>query len=57
MYGLLFRQIVLICLNQAILEVDCTLSTQTVEDTLLSTVTCALTVEAGPFSREHKMAR
>lgn len=28
MYGLLFRQIVLICLNQAILEVDCTLSTR-----------------------------
>ena len=53
---LLFRQIVLICLNQAILKVDCTLSNQTVEDTLLSTVTCTLTVEAGPSFREDKMA-
>ena len=53
---LLFRQIVLICLNQAILKVDCTLSPQKVEDTLLSTVTCVLMVEAGPSFREGKMA-
>ena len=53
----LFFQIVPICSNQAILRVECTLSTQMVKDTSMSTVTCALTVEAGPCFREDRMAQ